>query len=145
MSLSERYQRKSIQQAQAVLGDEVKVLDHAPGYAGPHPYLTAAGIIGAVLLMALLTGRLLGGIPIILAGYAINKPRGVVLTDRGFTVFKRSIFLGKLTEPMATLPATALTVEGGPKQMGYLRIPLAAERVWIREKDQRRMTSGARA
>lgn len=145
MGLNQRYQRRSIKQAQEILGAEVKVLDHASGYAGPHPYLTAAAMIGAVMLLALLTGRLLGGLLIILAGYTVNKPRGVVLTDRGLTVFKRSVLVGKLTAPVATLPAASLAVESGPAQVGYLRIPLGSERVWIREKDQRRMTSGARA
>lgn len=145
MGLNQRYQRRSIKRAQEVLGDEVKVLDHAPGYAGPHPYLTGAVVVGAVLLLALLTGRLPGGLLIILAGYTVNKPRGVVLTDRGLTVFKRSVLVGKLTAPVATLPATALEGESGPAQLGYLRIPLGSERVWLREKDQRRMTSGARA
>ncbi|MGH9021529.1 MAG: hypothetical protein ACRDV9_00255 [Acidimicrobiia bacterium] len=145
MSLSERYQRKSIQQAQVLLGDEVKVLDHAPGYAGPHPYVTVCAIVIPVLLLALLTGRLIGGIPIILAGYAVNKPRGLVLTNQGVTVFKRSVLVGRLTQPIATLPAESLTAVSAPAQMGYLRIPLAAERVWIRDKDQRRMTSGAKA
>ncbi|MGH9000961.1 MAG: hypothetical protein ACRDY7_16395 [Acidimicrobiia bacterium] len=142
MGLMERYQRKSIEAAQRALGDDVRVTDYAVATAGPHPLVVMGGIVVVVLAVLALTGLLVGGIAIILVGNAINKPRALVRTDRGFTLFKRSAFAGKPTDVLAKFDADALAAGVGTPQAGFVPVQLGDERVWVRAKDHARLAAG---
>jgi hypothetical protein len=137
MGFMARYRQKSIETAQRILGGEATVLDHAATNAGPNPVLLAGGalaLVGAVLAVfhVLVSGVLIFGV-----AYAINKPRNLVLTDRGLVLFSRSLG-GKPASVIGACDASVLTVGTGPVQLGFVPLQLGAERDWIRAKDLQR-------
>ena len=142
MGLMARYQEKSIQAAQQTLGDEAKVLDHAATTAGPNPMLLVGGALAAVVVIFAVLQVLVGGVLIFAVAYTINKPRNLVLTDRGLVLFSRSMG-GRPAKPLGTIDRAVLASGAGAAQLGYVPLQLGPERDWIRAKDLQRFRAAA--
>ena len=144
MGLMARYQAKSIQAAQQTLGDEATVLDHAATTAGPNPMLLVGGALAAVVVVFAVLQVLVSGVLIFAVAYTINKPRNLVLTDRGLVLFSRSMG-GRPSRPLGTVDTDVLTTGAGPAQLGYVPVQIGPERNWIRSKDLARFLGVAGA
>jgi hypothetical protein len=137
MGMMARYQQKSIRAAQQALGDETTVLDHAATTAGPNPVVLVGLALGGLAVVFALLHVLISGVLIFGIAYALNKPRNLVLTDRGLVLFSRSLG-GKPAAALGSIDTAVLTTGAGPAQLGYVPLQLGPERDWIRAKDLQR-------
>ena len=144
MGMMARYQEKSIQAAQQALGSDAKVLDHAATTAGPNPVLLIGGALIGIGVVYALLHVLVSGVLIFGVAYAVNKPRNLVLTDRGLVLFSRSMG-GRPSRPLGTVDTDVLTTAAGPAQLGYVPVQIGPERNWIRSKDLARFLGVAGA
>jgi hypothetical protein len=144
MGFMARYQQKSIEAAQRVLGPQAKVLDHAATTAGPNPTLLIGGALVLVAAVFAAVHVLVSGVLIFGVAYMLNKPRNLALTDRGLVLFSRSLG-GKPASVIGACDASVLTSGAGPAQLGYVPVQLGGERDWIRAKDLRRFLAAGAA
>jgi hypothetical protein len=138
MGLMAHLQRKSIEAAQKVLGDEAQVIDQANTFSGPNPMLVGLGLLVVFVLIFAVTRILIGGLIILAVANSIRKPRNLVLTNRGLALFRSSITMARPSELLGTFATSDLTTNAGPAQLGYVPVQLNPERVWIRNKDRTR-------
>jgi hypothetical protein len=145
VGLSERYRQKSIERAQQVLGDQVKVRDAAPAFAGPQPMYLAGGMLALAVVVYALTHTIIGWLPIIAVRNGVGKPRTLAVTDRGLAILRNTFFLGRPKELLATATTDRLVSGAGPAQTNYVPVQLDPERVWVPTKALQRLvaTSGA--
>jgi hypothetical protein len=132
------FQRKSIEAAQKVLGDQANVVDQANTFSGPNPMVVGLGMMAAFVVIFAVTRILIGGLVILAIANSIRKPRNLVLTNRGLALFRSSVMSSRPSELLGTFATADLTTNAGPAQMGYVPIQLNPERVWIRAKDRNR-------
>jgi len=138
MGLMAHFQRKSIEAAQNVLGDQAKVLDQANTFSGPNPMLVGIVMVVGFVAIFAVTKVLIGGLVILAVANMIRKPRNLVLTNLGLALFRSSAFSARPSQLLGTYATTDLTANAGPAQLGYVPIQLNPERVWIRVKDRNR-------
>lgn len=138
MGLMAHFQRKSMESAQSVLGDQATVIDQANTYSGPNPTLVGIGMVVGIFAIYAATRILIGGLVILALANMIRKPRNLVLTNRGVALFRSSAFSARPSQLLGTYAATELTTNAGPAQLGYVPIQLNPEKVWIRVKDRNR-------
>ena len=144
MGFMARYRQKSIEAAQRVLAGQATVLDHAATNAGPNPVVLAGGALALVAAVLVVFHVLVSGVLIFGLAYALNKPRNLVLTDRGVVLFSRSLG-GKPSSVLGAVDASVLTAGAGPAQFGFVPLQLGGERDWIRAKDLQRFRAAATA
>jgi hypothetical protein len=91
VALRERVKRKHIESAIKVLpADGARPIDYALGGGGSmSPRMLVLALVGGwvvvtvLLSVALHTLVVIGAIPLVIVSFALNQPRGVLLSDRG--------------------------------------------------------------
>ena len=150
MGLSARNRRKHIDKAMALLpADGARPLDYALGGAGGLPptalrWALLAGWIGLtlVLSLALRTFAAVGVLPMLAMYFALNRPRGVLLSDRGLASLKCGFFNGRPTELAGLGPLTSLDRRLAG-QANSTKLQIGADEVWVADKDLARFLDEA--
>jgi hypothetical protein len=146
MALGVRQRKKIASKAQAKLPD-AQVHGVALGHAGPDPMilgLTFAGAYVGIVILILVIFQVLvlpGGLIVILAYYAVAKPRYLVATDRGVAVFKRSVLNNAPTGIVARADPGVLdrlVSSSGNRRL----VDVGAERVWVKASEVAALRAG---
>ena len=146
---STRAQRRGMAAARPQLHPTSEPKAYAIGVAGPPPGRTLAWVIGGSVASTALLSTLAGGLVgpgvlvVMILFWALNPPRGVVVTSNSAVVMKRSMFNGKPTTVLEVAhlasAATPSTDRSGP----WLAHQLGAERVWLTRKEAACMVEAA--
>jgi hypothetical protein len=152
MALSARNRRKHLKKAVTLLPpDGAQPLDYALGGAGQLPprLLSLALLGGWVVLTVLLSVVLqsivvVGFLPMLVLFFLLNKPRGVLLTDRGVALLKCGILNGRPTDLISVDSVEALQRRAETRG-GSTKIDVAGRPVWVRDKDLAAMSQLVRS
>ena len=139
MAMTERNRRKSVQAAQKLLPG-VNITGYAVGRAGSNPTLVVLAMLGTLVvvvggLMAL-TGTLIlpGAIPVLLVQHALSPPRGVVVTDQGVALARRSVWTGRPAGIVSTMAHGY--VQPTETSMGRVKVMVGHEPVWLPTREE---------
>ncbi|MDQ1369295.1 MAG: hypothetical protein QOF20_1648 [Acidimicrobiaceae bacterium] len=146
MALRERVKRKHIESAIKVLpADGARPIDYALGGGGSmSPRMLVLALVGGwvvvtvLLSVALHTLVVIGAIPLVIVSFALNQPRGVLLSDRGVALLRRS-FLTSRPEAVVGLDSSASLGRAVKQQAGYTRIQVGPGQVWVKDSDLTRL------
>ena len=149
MALGDKARAKRAERAQKELPD-ARVLGIGMASAGPDPRLVVLGAVGiwagVVVLIAVITRQIVlpGGLVVILVMQAVQKPRYLVRTDRGYAVLKRSTWTGRPSSVVARADPAVLDrpVEGQGKRHRY---DFGAELVWVLDRELAAVRAGTGA
>jgi hypothetical protein len=101
----------------------------------PGLLLLGGWITITVVLSALLQGfAAVGGLPMLAIFFAVNNPRGVLLTDRGVALLKCGFLNGRPTDLVSVEVPEALT-HTTEQQAGATRVHIGGHHIWVRDKD----------
>jgi hypothetical protein len=142
MNLSARNKRKHAEKAMRLLpaGND-RPIEYAIGGGGSAPprvigmWVVGGGVAFCVAVSLLVHGVVIvGALPMLAVYFAINEPRGVLLTERGAALFKSSFLNG---QPSSLLALDASTALGRPvsRRAGSTRIQIGNQLVWLRDQD----------
>lgn len=146
MALNARTKRKHIEAAVKFIPvDEAHPLDYAAGGGGAwSPSLLTIALLGGwvvvtiLLLMALHSFIIIGILPVAGVFFALNQPRGVLLTDHGVAALHRN-FLNSRPDAIVGLDSAATLDRAVRHQVGYTKIHVATSTVWLKDSDLRRL------
>lgn len=150
MGLSQRNRRKHITKAMTMLPAGTNPLDYAVGGGGSAPpRLLGLATIGGAAALSVLASMLLhsvtiiGALPMLAVYFAINKPRGVLLSDRGLALFTCGFLNGRPNQLLGTTDLTPLAGGSSPRA-GSLHLSMGEHPVWLPERDVARFRSATR-
>ena len=150
MAMSARNKRKHVEKAMKMLpADGSRPLDYALGGAGSLPprLLVIAVIGGAFAISAALSFAaggvvILGALPMLAVYFGVNRPRGVLLTDRGVASFRCGFLNGRPTDLIGVDAATVLD-RPTEQRAGSSKVQIGREAVWLTNRDLTRFTTTA--
>jgi hypothetical protein len=142
VGLSARNKRKHIDKALTfVPQDGARALDYSLGGAGGLPPTLLrwafAGVwvaLTIVLSVLLQTFAAVGVLPMIALFFAVNKPRGVLLTDRGMASLRCGFLNGRPTSLLGLAALTALD-QRIERRSGSTKLQIGDDQVWLRDAD----------
>jgi len=146
---SDRARRKSIEAARPQLHPTSQPLAYAIGVGGPSPGRTLGLVLGGAVAVTVALSALTGGfvapgmVAVVAVFWAVNPPRGLVVTTNGVAVMKRSMLTGKPTEMRLLAPLAALATpvqRSGP----WSAYGVGPEEVWLTRKEAALATAAAR-
>ena len=148
--MSQRTKRKHMEKAAGLVPqDGARALDYALGGAGGlPPSLLRWGLLGGWLVVTLVLSVLLktfvavGVLPMIAIYFAVNKPRGVLLSDRGLASLRCGFFNGRPTGLLGLAPLTALDLRIEARS-GSTKLQIGDDQVWLADKDLARFLDAA--
>ena len=140
--MSQRTKRKHMEKAAGLVPqDGARALDYALGGAGGlPPSLLRWGLFGGWLVVTLVLSVLLktfvavGFLPMIAIYFAVNKPRGVLLSDRGLASLRCGFFNGRPTGLLGLAPLTALD-QRIEARSGSTKLQIGDDQTWLADKD----------
>jgi hypothetical protein len=144
MGISRRTKVKHVQKAMTMLPAGAAPLDYAVGGAGSMPpshlrWLMLAGWAGLTLVLSLLfkTFVFVGALPLIAIYFAVNQPRGVLLSDKGLASFRCGFVNGRPNQLLGIDGLTSMdrrvATEGS-----NTRLRIGDDEVWLSNRDLRR-------
>ena len=104
------------------------------------PSLLRWGLLGGWLVVTLVLSVLLktfvavGVLPMIAIYFAVNKPRGVLLSDRGLASLRCGFFNGRPTGLLGLAPLTALDLRIEARS-GSTKLQIGDDQTWLADKD----------
>ena len=141
MALSARNKRKHITKAMTMLPAGATPRDYAlGGGGGVSParlrWLAVAGWVGLTLVLSLVFQTLVvvGALPVIAAWFAVNKPRGVLLSDHGLASFRCGFFNGRPDQLLGIDGLMALDRRVA-SEGSTTRLRIGHDEVWLGNKD----------
>ncbi len=142
MGMSQRTKRKHMEKAAGLVPqDGARILDYALGGAGGLPpsllrWALGAGWLALTLVLSVLlqTFVSVGFLPMIAIYFAVNKPRGVILSDRGLASLRCGFFNGRPTGLLGLAPLTALDQRIDARS-GSTKLQIGDDQTWLADKD----------
>lgn len=142
MGLSKRNKRKHLEKAMGMVpAGSGEPVDYALGGGGRWPptqlaWMVIGGLVGLSVLLSLLLGGLtvVGVLPALAVYFALNNPRGVVVTTTGVASMSCSFLNGRPNRLLAWDARAALNTEHGSAS-GYTRIAIGQDAVWVKTRD----------
>jgi hypothetical protein len=141
MALSARSKRKHVTKAMTMLPAGATPLDYAVGGAGGMPparlrWVMVGGwvIVTVVLSLALKTFVAVGALPMIAVYFAVNKPRGVLLSDHGLASFRCGFVNGRPTQLLGLDGLLSLDKRVGVEGAST-KLRVGDDEVWLTNRD----------
>jgi len=141
MALSARSKRKHVTKAMTMLPAGATPLDYAVGGAGGMPparlrWVMVGGwvIVTVVLSLALKTFVVVGVLPMIAVYFAVNKPRGVLLSDHGLASFRCGFVNGRPTQLLGLDGLLSLDKRVGVEGAST-KLRVGDDQVWLTNRD----------
>jgi len=150
MTLSKRNKLKHIEKAMSLLPqDGARPIDYAVANAGSMPsrqlsWLLLGGWLAVSVVLSAATGApfIIGGLPLLAVYYAINQPRGLLLTDHGIALLQCG-FLNGRPNLLVSLNHASMLTQRGETRAGATHVRLGNDLVWVRDADLHRLQTPA--
>jgi hypothetical protein len=132
-----RANRRRLEWCRALLGRGVDLTEYASAIAGPHPYLLSATVLGGYFVALATTGGSsivpFVGLPIIwLLRFVVAPVRGVVAGPSGVALFECTYWRAR---PSRFLRGAVGAITSGPSVLGFCRVDVLGEQLWLRKPD----------
>jgi hypothetical protein len=139
MPLNDRNRRKHMAAAQKLLPNGT-AFGYAIGRSGANPSVVVTAMVvtslafSVVLLVATGSFVIVGLLPMLVVQHFISPPRGIVVTDAGVALTKRSLMNGMPHDVVATMAHGY--VHPSEVSLGQVKILVGTEPVWMSRREE---------